>query len=410
MTADLAALGALSLTPVVQRLRDERIDDLGPAIEEALERGRLLGEGERVAVAVGSRGIDRIAEVTRLVVAGLRRRGAEPFVLPAMGSHGGARAAGQEALLATYGVSEAQVGAPVVSSMETVLLEGGRKAHFDRLAAAADGVVVVNRVKPHSSLTGDLGSGLAKMTAVGLGKHAGAQAIHAAGLAEALIPTAETLLEAAPIMLGIALVEDAFDQIAVVEGVAPERFVASDRRLLGRARASLPTIPFESLDGVVFVWMGKNISGTGMDPNVVGMHRRNGGPPDRRIGTLAALRLTAESHGNALGIGLADVVPASLVAGVDAEAMRANAETTRWEAGARIPPTLATEAEVIARVCGGPPATVRAVLAEDSAHLDRLLVTPALLPAVEAAPTLEVAGAARRLSFDEAGRLTMSIR
>ncbi len=396
--------------PVEQRLRSAGIEHLGPAVQKAVQAGRPLATGARVAVAVGSRGIDRIAEVVRLTVSELRAMGAQPFIVPAMGSHGGATAEGQRALLAGYGVTERDVGAAVESSLDTVPLGRGRSAPFDRLAAAADGVVVVNRVKPHSILQGALGSGLAKMTVVGLGNHAGAKALHQAGLSQQLVPVAEALLSAAPVTVGIALVEDSLDRLALVEGVRPERFAEADRRLLATARAYLPTIPLDPLDGVVFVWMGKDISGSGMDPNVIGMHRRLGGPAERTIHALAALRLTAASHGNAIGIGMADVVPAALAEAVDPKATLTNATTSQWPEGVRIPPTVATEEQAIAKTCAAGPSAARVVIAQDSAHLERFLVSAALLPDIEAQPNLSVVGDLQPLRFDAAGALQTPAR
>ena len=410
MTQASSPLDALRFTSVRQHLHASPIADLPPAIEAALAVGGPWHAGQRIAIAVGSRGIDRLAEVVRGTVATLRAAGAEPFIVPAMGSHGGATAAGQAEVLAGYGVTETAVGAPVISSMDTVLLgnglpvQGGR-ASFDQQAAASDGIVVINRVKPHSFLTGAIGSGLLKMTAVGLGKHAGAKALHDAGLEDQILPTAQTLLGAAPIRAGIALVEDALDQLSIVEGVPPADFAATDRRLLTTARDTMPTIPFDPLDAAIFVWMGKDLSGAGMDPNVVGMHRRLGGPPQRQISTLTALRLTPASHGNAVGIGMADLIPASLASTVDAVATRANAETSGWTAGAHIPITLATDAAVIARACAGDVSAIRVLIAQDTAHLDHFLISPALLPEVQAHSDLEIAGPATPLRFDREGRL-----
>jgi hypothetical protein len=409
MTFRQESLEQLSFIPVRQRLASARLREIEPAVEQALVRGHAIHAGERIAVAVGSRGIDRIDTVVRSVVMGVRTRGASPFVLAAMGSHGGATADGQREVLAGYGITEATVGAPVEASMKTIQTRGAPPVAFSRLGAGADGIVLVNRVKPHSSLTGNLGSGLRKMLAVGLGNQSGARALHQSDLARTLPRAADALLAAVSVRAGVAVVEDALGQLAHIEGTGPERLVDTDVRLLARARQYLPSIPIDPLDGLVFLWMGKNISGTGMDPNVIGMHRRSGGPEDRRIGTLAVLRLTPESRGNGNGVGMADVVSRGLVDSIDMQPTGANARTTGWEDGARLPPVLPSEAEVIARACGGDVRTVRAVIARDTAHLDRFLITPALLPAIRAHPRLKVSGDPIRLEFDDGGRLLNEI-
>jgi hypothetical protein len=332
-----------------------------------------------------------------------------PFLLAAMGSHGGSTAEGQKEVLAGYGITVETMGAPVEASMETVSVGAAHPAPFSRLAAEADGIVLVNRVKPHTSLTGSQGSGLRKMLAVGLGNAMGARALHGAGLQEELPAVTQALLGTAPVRAGLALVEDATGGLSRVEGTGAEDLVETDIRLLESVRATLPTVPFDPLDALVLLWMGKNISGTGMDPNVIGMHRRSGGPVQRRIGIVSALRLSPQSQSNGNGIGMADLVTRALADSVDLAVMRANAAATGWKDAARIPPTLSTEREVIARACAGDPSTVRAVLANDTSHLACLLVTKALLPEVERHPRLEPAGDPVRLEFDDEGNLVTEI-
>jgi hypothetical protein len=406
----LASLpGDLLFYPVVQKLRREPIRDLPSAVRAALEKGAPIRSGERIAVAVGSRGIHRLEEVVRAIVRRLQAAEAEPFVLAAMGSHGGSNAGGQKEVLAGYGVTGETMGAVVEASMETVNVGAARPAPFSRLALEADGIVLVNRVKPHTSLTGTQGSGLRKMLAVGLGNAVGARALHGAGLQDELPAVTRSLLGEVPVRAGMALVEDATGGLSRVEGTGPESLVDTDIRLLAQVRATLPKVPLDPLDALVLLWMGKNISGTGMDPNVIGMHRRSGGPVIRRIGTVAALRLTAMSHGNGNGIGMADLVPRALAESLDLAVMKANAAATGWKDAARIPPTLPTEREVIARACAGDPGTVRAVLARDTSHLACLLVTEALLPDVESHPHLAPAGEPVRLEFDGGGKLVTKI-
>jgi hypothetical protein len=325
-----------------------------------------------------------------------------------MGSHGGATPDGQREVLRTYGITEGAIGCEIRSSMEVVSLgatETGFEVFIDRAAFSSDGIIVVGRVKPHSILTGELGSGLLKMAAIGLGKQRGADSIHIQGIQENLVPAARRVRERAPIAFGIALVENAFDRLAIVEGATPDEFESVDRRLLMQARMHLPQIPFDPLDVLIVERMGKNISGTGMDPNVIGMYRRNGGVPDRHIDRIVVLDLTEASHGNAIGVGMADVITRRLKEKIDYAAMEMNAVTSGFLAGVKVPMAVATDREAIALACKPyDPARLRAVRIVDTAHLDYLQISAALVPEVAANPQLDIVEDAA-LQFTEEGEL-----
>jgi hypothetical protein len=290
-----------------------------------------------VAVAIGSRGIRDVAAVVAATVRALRACGAEPFVVPAMGSHGSSEAAGQAQVLADLGVTEDAVGAPVVATVDTVQVGttvSGVQVHRDAAVAGCDGVVVVNRVKPHIDFAGDFGSGLAKMSPIGLGNIAGATTVHADGsasLPRVITEVVDVLRKAGVLLGGVAIVEDSQGRTAEVE-VVPADGIAGEpeRRLLARARSLHGHLPFDDLDVLVVDEMGKNISGAGMDTNVLGRCWVPGvaEPAGPRVAVVTAHRLTAPSHGNASGIGLADVVPAALVADVDLRATYVNAITS----------------------------------------------------------------------------------
>jgi hypothetical protein len=405
------ALGEWAL--VRQRFDATRIDEprvaVAAAFDAAAARERIAS-GARVAITAGSRGIDAIVPVLRAVADEVRALGAQPFITAAMGSHGGATAEGQREVLDGYGITEAAIGCPIRSSMEVVSLgtiETGFEVFFDRSAFEADAVIVVGRVKPHSILTGELGSGLLKMSAVGLGKQRGADSIHVHGLQENLVPAARHVLARTPIAFGIALVENAFDRLAIVEGVVPEAFEDADRRLLARARAFLPQLPFDPLDVLIVDEIGKNISGAGMDPNVIGMWRRNGGAPDRQIARIVALDLTAESHGNAVGVGMADLITERLRGKIDLAATAMNAVTSGFLAGAKIPLAFPSAREAIEIACKPfDPEAMRGVRIRDTAHLEYLQITRALLDGARRDPRLEVVAQPSPLRFDEAGDLT----
>ena len=394
---------------VRQRLDTTRVDDVAAAVAQAFEAARLaerIGPAMSVAITAGSRGIDKIVDILAAVAANVRRCGGAPFITTAMGSHGGATAQGQIEVLRGYGITETSAGCEIRSSMDVVSLgtaSNGDEVFFDRLAAEAGGVIVVGRVKPHSILTGELGSGLLKMTAIGLGNQRGADAIHVAGVQDHLVPVARHVLERASILGGIALVENPLDELALVRGIAPAEFAAADRDLLALVRANSPALPFDPLDVLIVDFIGKNISGAGMDPNVIGMWRRNGGAPDRLISRIVALDLSAESHGNAVGVGMADIITDALKAKIDFAATYTNAITSNFLTGAKVPLNVATAPDAIALACRPfAPETLRCVRIRDTAHLEYLLVSRALLNAPHGSD-LEVVDDAREIALDAAG-------
>jgi len=381
---------------VRQRLDATRIDDVGAAVARAFAQAgarERIAPGTSIAITAGSRGIDKIVAVLAAVVAQVRRCGGVPFITTAMGSHGGATAAGQRDVLTGYGITEAAVGCEIRASMNVVSLgraAGGDEVFFDRDAADAGGIVVVGRVKPHSILIGDLGSGLLKMAAIGLGNQRGADAIHVAGVQEQLVPRARHVLAHAPIAFGVALAENPRDELALVRGVVPADFETADRELLAYVRARSPALPFDPLDVLIVDYIGKDISGAGMDPNVIGMWRRNGGAPDRRIGRIVALDLTPQSHGNATGVGMADIITEGLRAKIDLRATYTNAITSNFLSGAKVPLTVGGAREAIDLACRPfAPDRLRCVRVRDTAHLEYLLVSPALLETAGAGETLE---------------------
>lgn len=368
-----------------------------------------LRPGAQVAVTGGSRGIARIAEITGSVIAELEGLGLRPFIVPAMGSHGGGTAEGQVEVLAGYGISEATMHAPVRASMAVERLgetADGVPAHFDHIAAGTDAVIALNRVKPHTILRGELGSGLVKMLSIGLGKHAGAETLHAAGLQRHVVPVAETLLARSPLRGGIAIVENGDGGVAQIEPVTPDAYVAQDKALLVTARSYVPHLPIEPLDVLVVRRMGKSISGTGIDPNVVGMHRRLGGEPDHAIETIVVLDLTDDSHGNATGVGMADLITHRLRDKIDWTATSVNCLTTGWFEGMKLPYALPSDREVLETALGRyDPATVRMAVIDDTLHLNRLWLSESLIDDARALPALTVEEAPRPLAFDAAGAL-----
>jgi hypothetical protein len=369
-----------------------------------------LQPGWSVAITAGSRGIASIPVVVRTVAEYVRAGGGAPFVVPAMGSHGGATPEGQRHVLAEYGITEHSVGAPIRATMDTVQigqLPSGATIHFDAHAAQADATIVVNRVKAHTAFRGDIESGLCKMTAVGLGKQAGAEQVHAHGLRETIPAAAALSLERANIVAGVALVENAAHELAVVRGVRPGDFLNADRELLRTADEYLPRVPFAHLHLLVVGWLGKNLSGSGMDYNVIGMWRRIGGEPVPNFERIAVLDITEESDGNGLGVGIADFTTERLFRKLDLQKMYMNGLTANALAAIKIPIVLESDQQAmqVALHSVGRSADARVAVVRSTLELDELWVSEALAEEVEASPRLSGVGPLEELDFDASGRL-----
>jgi hypothetical protein len=403
-----------AIAPVRQRLTTEHIADVPSHVHaqlQALPLHSRVRPGMHVAVGVGSRGIGCIREVVTAVVEELIALGAHPYLVPAMGSHGGGAAHGQAEVLAGYGLGPETLGVPTNSAMATVQIghtPAGMPVHFDANAAQAEAILVVNRIKPHTSFRCPWESGLFKMLAVGFGKAEGAATIHSWGIQEAMPAAARVILATLPVIAGVGIVENGHHQPAEIVALPAEEIEAREPELLKRAWTHLPRIPLEPLDLLVLQEIGKDISGTGMDLNVVGMWRRNGGPiqPDFRVVT--ALRLTPNSHGNAVGIGYCDLIPQRLRDQVDWDATYTNCLTASNFNGAKTPITLPTDQAVIA--AGLPrtePAQARIVIARNTLDLGSFWVSEPLLPEVARTTGLEQIGPPQALTFDAHGALTL---
>jgi hypothetical protein len=392
-----------TIARVRRSIRQPAVADVTAATVEAIGHSQLgtrLHPGGRVAITAGSRGIAGIAGIVRAAAGAVRSLGYDPFVVAAMGSHGGGTAEGQRALLAELEVTEAAVGCPIRAEMDTVVLgtnSFGLPIHFDRNAYEADGIVLLNRIKPHTSFTGRYESGLLKMLSVGLGKRQGAAQVHKLGLPglRRLIPeVGALLLEEAPVVLGVAILENAMEQTARIVAVEPEDILEIEPRLLEEARRLMARLPFEQIDVLIVGELGKNYSGTGLDPNVIGRQRVETMPdlPRPVITRLAVLDLSAETRGNALGIGLADLTTDRLVHSVDPTPMRVNSLTSNFLTRARIPLSLATDKDVIAAsldTCWRiDREEARMVLIPNTLELTTLWVSRALLQDVAADPEL----------------------
>jgi hypothetical protein len=342
---------------VKQAFRGPAVENVPAAARAALGRLALpMKAGQSVALTVGSRGIVNIAAIVRATVEHLLDLGARPFIIPAMGSHGGGTADGQRSVLEHYGVTEAAMGCPVRATMDVVQVGEalGLPIWLDRYAAEADWVGVINRVKPHTGFTGDIGSGLLKMMTIGTGKHRGAVQAHRAnirlGYERMITGLGAGMLRSGRIAFGLGVVENGYDETALIQAFLPDQLEAGERELFRKARAWMAKLPFEDLDLLIVDEIGKEISGTGMDTNVIGRHATWFERPftSPRITFILACDTTANTYGNANGIGLADFTTRRLADRIDWEPTYVNALTACSPGGPKLPAVLDTTREAIA--------------------------------------------------------------
>ncbi|MCB1743866.1 MAG: DUF2088 domain-containing protein [Gammaproteobacteria bacterium] len=402
---------------VRQRFDDRQLDDVDAVIHQQFQTyaGTDL-TGKRIAIGVGSRGIRPQPPVVRAVVRELVAAGARPFIVPAMGSHGGGTAEGQTQILTDYGITEEYTGAPVQASMDVVTvgrLDDGTPIYCDRLAFEADHLIPCNRVKPHTDFRARHESGLVKMLAIGMAKHSGAETIHRHGFenfAEVLPAAARVFLANTRMLFAIAMVENAYDKLMHVELVAPSELIARDAELLELAKANIPRFLFSGMDVLVVDQIGKDISGCGMDPNATG--RPNTGlpgfdaPPIREI---VVRDLTEATHGNATGISNADVTTQRLVRKMDWSATYVNIVTSGCIKGGKLPLVADTDRAAIAIALRGcprlQPEDARIVRIHNTLELAELWASEPMRAEVEANPAMEILSEPFEARFDNQGTL-----
>lgn len=403
---------------VIQTPFDDAIGDVAGETMRALERsgiGARIKPGMRIAIAVGSRGVANIPILARCVVTWFREKGAEPFIVPAMGSHGNATAEGQVSLLADLGVTEETARCPIRSCMDVVPLghlSNGLGVYIDRLAhEEADGIFVINRVKPHTSFRGKWESGLIKMITIGLGKQVGANSCHTYGfhtMADNLPAMAAVTLAKASILGGLAAVENANDKTCLVEGVSAEKLMERDAELQAFARTRMPTLPFDQLDVLIIDEIGKNISGCGADPNVIGRYtvpHMSGGPFINRI---VALDITEPSHGNAIGMGLADFITKKFRDKINFEAVYINAMTAASTRGAYMPMVFPTDFDAIRGAVKASSVTdmekLRMARIRNTLEINELYATPCMIAELRKRDCV-IEGKPEGMRFSSEGRL-----
>ena len=400
---------------VRQAFEHHKIDDVAGAVTKEMGREDIKAKvkpGAKIAVGVGSRGVSNIDVAVKALIASLKELGADPFIFPAMGSHAGGTSEGQEALLAGYGVTEDKMGAPVRAPMDTVVvaeLEGGTKVHMDKYAHDADGVVLINRVKPHTSFRGEIESGIVKMMTIGMGKINGATSLHGnhpiTEFGDALPRAAKAIMECQPFLFGIGMVEDAFDDTAIIQALPAETLFAEETKLQAKAKELMAKIYIEDIDVLVIDEIGKEISGAGADPNVIG----NPGTPGfevPRVKKIVILDLTEKTHGNAAGIGSAHVITHRLLRRVDFASTYANMVTATALEGARVPIPMKTAEDAVRlavkTLIGVEPEDARIVRIRNTLSLGEIEVSEPILKDLQGDSRMEVLSQPGKISFEDA--------
>ena len=405
---------------VRQKFDGTHLGDIPASVVREFQRPEVRAQvkpGQVIAVGCGSRGVANIAAITKCVIRELQTLGARPFIFPAMGSHGAATAEGQKKVLEGYGITEASMGVPVKATMDTVIvgsLDDGTPVHMDRFAAEADGIVVINRIKPHTAFRGATESGVTKMLSIGIGKITGAATYHQHGMDTfpTLLPKVRDVnLGNRNVLLGVGIVENAHDQTAVIEVMPASQIATREPVLQEMAKRLMPQLYFDDIDVLIIDEMGKNISGAGFDPNITGRNRRtvkwNFGPKVKKI---VVLGLTPETHGNATGMGGADVITMRLFKEIDIPSTYANIITSMNLDGGAIPIVMNTEREAIQlavkTVVRVKPENCRIVRIRNTLDIAQIQVSEPLLVEVRSRPEVfQIASPAAAFAFDTEGRL-----
>jgi hypothetical protein len=407
---------------VRQNFASPSVENIPATVEAELTRLQLdsrVKPGQTVAITAGSRGIANIAVIIKAVVQHMQRLGLRPFIVPAMGSHGGGTAEGQRGLIEGYGVTEEAMGCPIRASMETVVVcdaAEGFPVHFDRHASQADHVVVVNRIKPHTMFVGDVESGLMKMMLIGLGKHEGAKVYHRVirnhSFGQIVRSVAREVLSRCRILCGVGIVENAYDQTAKIKAVGSQEFEEREKELLILAKEWLPRLPFKQAHLLLVDEIGKNISGSGMDTNVVGRKFNDHEPRENewpKIKIIAIRGLTPETHGNASGIGIAEMCRQRVVDEMDREITYVNCETAGHLTAAMIPIPKRTDREIIDRALTSvgmvKPPDAQVMWIRNTLHLAELECSEAYYAEARERRDLTILSEPRPLPFDAAGNL-----
>jgi len=393
------------LTKVRNHFPDNSITDIKKVCrQELIKLSGVIEKNTSIGIGVGSRGIDNIKIIVKEVVDFIKANDAHPFIIPAMGSHGGATAEGQTEILAAYGITEAYLGAPIRSSMEVVEISNENPPNpffMDKYAYESDGVILINKIKPHTDFHSTFESGLVKMSVIGLGKEHGAAAIHhfgVYGLTDLIPQTAEVIFRTGKILGGLALIENANDKTMMIQAIEGKNIIAHEPKLLEIARSNRPMLPSDLIDLLLIDRMGKNISGAGIDTNIIGRIKIYGQsePEKPRIRSITVSDLTEESHGNAIGIGLADVITRKLYDKINFETTNKNVSTSSFLERGKIPFIAESDYEAMKlalRNCGVVKyGSERIIRIKDTSHLNELYISDVILHELKDNPQIEQTG------------------
>ncbi len=406
-----------------QKFDAPRVEDIPAEVDRQLSLLKLQAKiqpGQTVAITAGSRGIANIAMIIKAAVQHFQRLGAKPFIVPAMGSHGGGTAEGQREIIEGYGVTEEFCGCPIKASMETVVVAEtpqGIPVHFDKHASQADHVLVCGRVKPHTNFVGDIESGLHKMMLIGLGKHNGAKIYHRAIMdyswIEIVRSVADAVIRNCKVIAGLGIVENAYDETGLIAAVAPHEFYEREKELLVLAKKWLPRLPFRKVHLLIVDEIGKNISGTGMDTNVIGRKYNDHKATDlddTSVRTVFVRGLTEATHGNACGIGMAEFTNTRTVNSIDRRITSINSITGGHAPAASIPIWYDTDREVLENALTtiglATPDRAKVIQIPDTLHMAEVLVSEAYLDEIKQRPDLQIVSEPLEMRFDASDNLT----
>ena len=407
---------------VQQSFPRPQIEDIPAATIEALRLLHLdkrTSAGQKIGITAGSRGIQNLIPILKTTIGFVRELGCEPFLLAAMGSHGGGTEKGQKMILDSLGLTEEALDARVLTCAACSILTktpSGLPVHILDSAVMMDGILIVNRVKTHTSFKGNVESGLTKKLVVGLGGPKGAQQFHGFGVGELsrlLEEIGDTLLAKLPVLGGLGIVENAYEETAVIKGIERDRLIEQEGELLRYSKTLMPSLPTDSMDLLIVQEIGKNFSGTGMDTNIIGRARINGIPEPEKptVKRIALLDLSEESHGNAAGVGLADFVTQKLVNKIDREATYLNCLTSTFVTRAAIPMYFNTEEKLLEAALFSlsaiPPDKLRIVIIRNTLFLTDCFVSEALLPELSLKPRMIINQKSDEFKFDSNGNITI---
>ena len=410
-----------AMVRIKQQFNANSIQDIPETVRFEISKIKpreIIAPGDSVAITAGSRGIANIATILAEVVRELKKIGARPFIVPAMGSHGGATAEGQKKIIEHYGITEEAMDAPIKSSMQIVPIgttSDGVPVLVDQNASQADHIVVVNRVKPHTDFKGDIESGLMKMMAIGLGKQRAADHYHNVfirlGYYHVLTTVAREIIKQCPIAFGLALVENQKDETEIIQAIPAGEIEATEQKLLIKAKDFLARIPFDPIDLLIVDQMGKNISGAGMDQNVIArtVMRFHQVPSHPKITRIFVRDFTPNSDGNATGLGNADFTTRRLVDKMNTQASYMNASTSSCPEAVRIPPYFDSDREAIETALNTigdiPPQKARIVRILNTLKLEEMMISEAVLAEAEQLDNVSIIGSPGQMEFDGQGNL-----